>query len=230
MGLLVAARLRSSSTDVSKQRTPLPLSALSYMSLRVSSSPAAWHFGEGLHSMPTSAVGGPLPTASRVGRDKQRYGDGGERLVAGCIPVRLKSNHGPDGVEVLMISSRGGRGWVFPKGGWEDDESVQTAAKRETVEEAGVRGILEEPLLGTFFFQSGKNGQLANGRRGGCTAYMYVLHVAEELDVWPESSERTRSWVSLQRALVCCRHQWMKDALNIWIARQGWELQQATVV
>lgn len=29
------------------------------------------------------------------------------------------------------------------QGGWEDDESVESAAKRETVEEAGVRGKLE---------------------------------------------------------------------------------------
>lgn len=30
-----------------------------------------------------------------------------------------------------------------PQGGWEDDETLEYAAKRETVEEAGVRGTLE---------------------------------------------------------------------------------------
>lgn len=29
------------------------------------------------------------------------------------------------------------------QGGWEDDESVEAAARRETVEEAGVRGTIE---------------------------------------------------------------------------------------
>jgi 8-oxo-dGTP pyrophosphatase MutT (NUDIX family) len=29
------------------------------------------------------------------------------------------------------------------QGGWEEDESVTDAARRETVEEAGVRGVLE---------------------------------------------------------------------------------------
>lgn len=29
------------------------------------------------------------------------------------------------------------------QGGWEDDETVESASKRETVEEAGVRGVLE---------------------------------------------------------------------------------------
>lgn len=78
----------------------------------------------------------------------------------------------------MLISSRGGKGWVFPKvrrrplqpglprlsprdvwspaesihpcfttaalqGGWENDETLEAAAMRETVEEAGVRGRLE---------------------------------------------------------------------------------------
>jgi diphosphoinositol-polyphosphate diphosphatase len=29
------------------------------------------------------------------------------------------------------------------QGGWEDDETVEAAAQRETVEEAGVRGSIE---------------------------------------------------------------------------------------
>lgn len=31
----------------------------------------------------------------------------------------------------------------LPQGGWEDDETVEIAAQRETMEEAGVRGVLE---------------------------------------------------------------------------------------
>ena len=60
------------------------------------------------------------------------------------IPVRFKPGvEGPEGVQVLLISSRKGKGHVFPKGGWEEDEGLSEAAMRETVEEAGVRGELE---------------------------------------------------------------------------------------
>lgn len=55
----------------------------------------------------------------------------------------LPGVNGPAGVEVLMITTRGGQSLVFPKGGWESDETVETAAQRETMEEAGVRGELE---------------------------------------------------------------------------------------
>jgi hypothetical protein len=84
-----------------------------------------------------------------------------------CIPVRYcQGKLGADAVEIMLVSRRGGKGWVLPKvlnecldgawwclvspgsggarqGGWEDDEPVEAAAERETVEEAGVRGLLE---------------------------------------------------------------------------------------
>eukprot|EP00879_Flechtneria_rotunda_P005753 GHRR01006054.1.p1 GENE.GHRR01006054.1~~GHRR01006054.1.p1 ORF type:complete len:218 (+),score=61.62 GHRR01006054.1:400-1053(+) len=174
-------------------------------------------------SMLTS-VGGPVPNSSRVGRHQQRYGETGERLVAGCIPIRYPGSvPKPDTVEVLLITSRGGKGWVFPKGGWEDDETVEAAARRETVEEAGVRGSIEEPMLGTFCFQSAKQERIHNVHQGRCRAYMFVMRVAEELEIWPECPDRQRCWVLLSEASSKCRHQWMRDALNAWILRQGWQ-------
>lgn len=46
---------------------------------------------------------------------------------------------------------------MCPQGGWEADETVEAAALRETVEEAGVRGTLEvchsnlQPGVGLLF-------------------------------------------------------------------------------
>ncbi|KAL6539763.1 Nudix hydrolase 16, mitochondrial [Orobanche hederae] len=84
---------------------------------------------------------------ARTGRHQQRYEDG-YRLIAGCIPFRYR-NVKEDGddtsgkiVEVLMINSTSGPGLLFPKGGWENDETAEEAAEREAMEEAGVRGDL----------------------------------------------------------------------------------------
>ncbi|PNY00823.1 nudix hydrolase mitochondrial-like, partial [Trifolium pratense] len=84
---------------------------------------------------------------SRTGRELQRYRKG-RRQVVGCIPYRYKigeknSLDVSDELEVLVISSQKGKGMLFPKGGWELDESQKEAALRETIEEAGVRGIVE---------------------------------------------------------------------------------------
>lgn len=70
-----------------------------------------------------------------------------------CIPVRTRED---GGLEVCLITSRNGRGWVFPKGGWERDETIEMATKRETYEEAGVRGTLDETPVGVFTFRSDK--------------------------------------------------------------------------
>jgi len=169
-------------------------------------------------------VGGPPPLPAREGRENQRYSDNGERLVAGCIPVRCDpARPGPAGVRVLLVNSRGGKGLVFPKGGWETDEDMHAAAKRETVEEAGVRGKLEEPMVGIFPFYSGKASRLQQANQGRCIAYMFVMHVAEELPTWPEGDKRTRRWCTLDEAVHIVRHEWMQNALSVWIERQGWQ-------
>ncbi|PSC76670.1 nudix hydrolase mitochondrial-like [Micractinium conductrix] len=170
-------------------------------------------------------VGAPVPTASRTGRHNQKYGEGGERLVAGSIPVRFKPGvAGPDGVEVLLISSRRGHTqYVFPKGGWEVDEELREAALRETVEEAGVRGDLQEPIIGKFAFASGKADAAATSHGGRCIAYLFALHVTEELPTWPEAHQRTRHWCSLQEACARCRYDWMREALVAWITSRGWD-------
>lgn len=164
-----------------------------------------------------------MPENSRVGRHKQRYNENGERLVAGCIPIRfLDGLEDAQQAQVCMITTTSGKGLVFPKGGWEDDESMECAAKRETVEEAGVRGTLEAELLGVFAFQGGKPQSSSSSSR--CRAYMYIMYVAEELSTWPESKDRQRVWVNLRDASRQCKHAWMRDALHTWVRRRGWDV------
>ncbi|CAA2991977.1 nudix hydrolase 16, mitochondrial [Olea europaea subsp. europaea] len=87
---------------------------------------------------------------ARTGRHQQRY-DSGFRLVAGCIPYRYRDSEKI--VEVLMINSPSGPGLLFPKGGWETDETDQQAAIREAIEEAGVQGKINK-FLGYYQFKS----------------------------------------------------------------------------
>jgi len=64
--------------------------------------------------------------------------------ICRCIPFRYRDikDEQKKLVEVLMINSQSGPGLLFPKGGWENDETVEEAAAREAIEEAGVRGDL----------------------------------------------------------------------------------------
>ncbi|XP_038976594.1 nudix hydrolase 12, mitochondrial-like [Phoenix dactylifera] len=120
---------------------------------------------------------------ARTGRHRQRYQDH-FRLVAGCIPYKQKANtenHSDDLIdclEVLMISSPNRVDLVFPKGGWENDETVHDAACREALEEAGVRGIINFSVISLIKTRICKNAMdlsldyTMRGQEGKITGYM----------------------------------------------------------
>jgi len=85
------------------------------------------------------------------------------------------------------------------------DETLEAAAARETMEEAGVTGDLKGPKRGPFSFTT--------KRKSLCKAYLYIMKVNEELSEWPERHERKRSWYSIDDAVKLCKWDWMKDAL-----------------
>ncbi|KAM3234749.1 nudix hydrolase 18, mitochondrial isoform X1 [Capsicum annuum] len=167
---------------------------------------------------------------ARTGRHLQRYNKGRRQVVGGllktasllhlrlrCIPYRYKDNidlsmGDEDAFEVLLISpQRKGKGLLFPKGGWEKDETIEVAARRETIEEAGVCGDIEGKL-GTWYFEN----------KSGDTAYeghMFPLFVREELNLWPEKDIRERSWMSVREARKLCQQGWMKEALELLVSR-----------
>lgn len=173
--------------------------------------------------LPSRNGGPPIPVA-RQGRQRQRYGEEGERLLAGCVPYRVRGDtSSTDGVsvEILLVTRRSGDGWVLPKGGWEDDEvSVEEAAIRETYEEAGVTGILESPVLGLFEFASNRR---SNGMtQAKCLVQVFAMRVQEQLEFWPEASFRKRKWWSIEEASTLCSYPWMCRAIAILIDRKNW--------
>ena len=68
--------------------------------------------------------------------------------------------------------------WIFPKGGWELNESAEEAALREAHEEAGVRGRIIAPLA-----------VLEHASRKGKTTrlHSYLVEVDEVLTEYRES-------------------------------------------
>jgi diphosphoinositol-polyphosphate diphosphatase len=112
-----------------------------------------------------------------------------------------------------MISSQKGQAMLFPKGGWELDESIKEAALRETLEEAGVVGNIEDQdELGKWSFQSKSREIYHEGR-------MFALLVTEQHDVWPEKNLRQRLWMNVDDAREVCKNLWMKEALDKLVDR-----------
>lgn len=164
---------------------------------------------------------------SRQGRELQRKTKSGGRLVVGCIPYKLKEGEPigtsiDEAIEVLVISSQKGHGMMFPKGGWEEDETIDQAVAREAIEEAGVRGILQA-RLGCWNYISKRYNIVYEG-------VMYALNVTNELPMWPEMNVRKRKWVSVAEAREGCQHKWMTDALDRLVSQLSMRCMQETAM
>lgn len=70
------------------------------------------------------------------------------RLVTGCVPI-LQSG------KILFVSASRKAAWILPKGGWEQDESMEESAIRECYEEAGCIGTLG-PALSSIQYETRK--------------------------------------------------------------------------
>ncbi|KAG2664749.1 hypothetical protein I3760_16G098100 [Carya illinoinensis] len=155
-------------------------------------------------------------SVSRTGRHSQRYDGKGYRQVVGCIPYRYREtscqSSSIENLEVLVVSSQKGQGMMFPKGGWETDETVEDAAMRETHEEAGVVGKVEN-CLGNWQYKSKRQSIMHE-------VYMFSLLVNKQLDRWPEKNLRERRWMTVAEAREVCQHGWMKEALDVLVGQQ----------
>ena len=109
-------------------------------------------------------------------------------LQAGAVPFRRDAN---GEIEILLVTNSGGDRWIFPKGHIDTGRSSIDQAALEAYEEAGILGMILDPPIGAFRYS--KN----------CRDYeveVYLMHVREALERWPERCSRRRAWVPFDRA------------------------------
>ncbi|WP_296427951.1 NUDIX hydrolase [Yoonia sp.] len=116
---------------------------------------------------------------------------------------------GPDGLEVLLVTSSRGR-WILPKGWPIDGLTAAEAAMQEAWEEAGVRaGTVADTALGSF--RSDK--QFDNGAVVPCETQVFAIAVTEVVDDYPEADRRDRIWVSRAQAAAMVDEPGLKPLL-----------------
>lgn len=122
------------------------------------------------------------------------YGSGGERLVAGVVPLNASRTH------VLLIQSHKRSGWVLPKGGWESDEECMEAAEREAWEEAGIQISIDYDL---GEIKESRPPKAKSSSKGTSTKSLYQFYeatVTVEAASWPEKHKRDRWWATYAEA------------------------------
>ncbi len=115
------------------------------------------------------------------------------RLQVAALCVRTK----PRGPEVLLITSRGTKRWILPKGWPEKGHDAAGTALLEAWEEAGVKRATVSPEpIGRY--TSTKNND--SGLVEPCDMLVFRLDVHEMTSNFPEQGERQLNWVSPEKA------------------------------
>lgn len=106
---------------------------------------------------------------------------------SGVIPFRIFEGK----IQVLLITSRRSKNWIFPKGIIEPGMTPQQSAASEALEEAGVIGKVFGESIGEYEY---------NKWGGTCHVQMFPMEVVKIEDNWMESSFRDRKWVATAEA------------------------------
>ncbi len=110
-----------------------------------------------------------------------------------ALPYRER----PDGTpEVLLITSRGTRRWVIPKGNPIRGLDPHQAAAHEAFEEAGISGIACAASIGSYGYDKVRRDGSAKPAR----VEVFPLSVLSRFDDWPEAHERDTQWFGLKEA------------------------------
>jgi 8-oxo-dGTP pyrophosphatase MutT (NUDIX family) len=113
-----------------------------------------------------------------------------EQVAAVCYRKRGAS------LEFLLVRTRGGRRWTFPKGGAEPGLTHAQAAALEAFEEAGVHGRIEEASFARYV----RRTRSGSSRKGSDEKERAVeAHLCEVLRLSPPvESKRDRTWFSVE--------------------------------
>ncbi|GGZ31010.1 NUDIX hydrolase [Asticcacaulis endophyticus] len=101
------------------------------------------------------------------------------------------------GLQILLITSRGSRQWIIPKGKPIPGLSPPEAAAREAYEEAGIIGDISDTPVGNFAYVKDR------GLPGQCLipcVEVFPMNVTQQLTLWPEMGQRQVLWFDAEYA------------------------------
>lgn len=131
---------------------------------------------------------------------RNRFSETVRRILGAPAPLvqvaALPWREMEDGIEVMLVTSRGTGRWILPKGWPETEESLWQSAARESFEEAGLHGEASQIEVGSYYYCK----MLNTGFERRCEVRVFPIEVSRIDDRWPEKGQRERKWVSPEEA------------------------------
>jgi 8-oxo-dGTP pyrophosphatase MutT (NUDIX family) len=140
----------------------------------------------------------------------------------GALPYRFTQDAA---LEVLLVTTRGTRRWIIPKGWPIKGLRPAKSAAREAFEEAGVTGRIGAKPMGLFTYDKLVDDA---GAQTTCEVKVYPLLVKRQSEVWPESQQRTTQWVEPSRAIAMIKEPDLKKIVASFAKRAAAVASRAT--
>ncbi|MDQ7080725.1 MAG: NUDIX hydrolase [Paracoccaceae bacterium] len=142
----------------------------------------------------------------------------GTQYAALCFRVHKKR-----GCEILLVTSRGTRRWIPPKGWPMPDTPPHESAAIEALEEAGVAGAVLPYALDRYKYHRppGDRHNISH------EAYIFPLRVTRQHRNFKEKGQRRVKWFSQKRAAKMVREPKLKKIIRNFdpnsLPRDGWK-------
>jgi len=120
-------------------------------------------------------------------------------------------------IQVQLVTTRGRRDWIIPKGWPIRNLTAAATVAREAYEEAGLIGTVvgDEPI-GCFRYEKPKNLR----RVAVFEVSVFLFAVERQLRKWPEKSERETRWLAPEVAAALVGREGLADVLRQVAARE----------
>ena len=144
----------------------------------------------------------PAKTAAMIRKAHKR----GKNIQFAALAFRIHS----DKPEVLLITSRGTRQWLIPKGWPMIGLKPHKTAAQEAWEEAGVIGRASKQALGSYRYRKQRGPKRGQSVR----VLVFPLQVQSLTRGYPEAGQRQRKWLSPKKAAKRIQHPDIADIVR----------------
>jgi len=143
-----------------------------------------------------------------------------QRVIQQCgaLPFAVDDN---GDLRVLLVTTRGSRQWIIPKGWPMRNRTAADSAVREAYEEAGLLGsVIGDSPVGCFRYEKRRNTR----RPEIFEVSVFLFAVERQLAKWPEKGQRKIRWFDPAEASASVGSRELADILQtatLHLARAG---------
>jgi 8-oxo-dGTP pyrophosphatase MutT (NUDIX family) len=125
----------------------------------------------------------------------------------GALPFSIADD---GAIRILLVTTRGRREWIIPKGWPIRNLSASATAAREAYEEAGLLGsVVSDVPIGSFRYTKQRNSRKETIHE----VSVFLFAVERQLRKWPEKAERVTKWFAPEEASSVVAPEGLSDLL-----------------